>query len=234
MAASNGDVPMADVDENEDHLPLSTDEERALQLYDTIQQLRLEIAIINSQFAHTSVEPESSDEITEQIRQDLLDARALFKLRQDAVDTVMMANPILKAVHNGTDATPVERDLVPYVERRDDAAIAVSKHASAMETLRGELTQVQAETALAVAKNVELTAELLDLADQVKRKQRGNLDDPRLQGDVQRLDEQVRASRRRWQVVKGVASGIVAGSGVDWARDSELRDVVLDPSEDEL
>lgn len=70
-----------------------------------------------STLAHQApAESQSSDDIPEQTRQDLLDARAMFKLRQDAVDTVMIANPVLKAVHNGTDATPVERHVyAPFV-----------------------------------------------------------------------------------------------------------------------
>lgn len=102
-----------------------------------------------------------------------------------------------------------------------------------METTLGESTRVQAETALTVARNVELVAELLDLAAQVEERKRGHLNDARSQGEVRRLEEQVRLSKRRWQVVKGLSSGIVAGSGVDWARDDELRDMVLDPDDDD-
>ncbi|GJN68539.1 hypothetical protein PLICBS_002582 [Purpureocillium lilacinum] len=240
MSVNNDDVPMGDVDaRNDHHLPLSTDEQRALDLYDTLQKLRVEIALLNAQLANASAhqapaESQSSDDVPEQTRQDLLDARAMFKLRQDAVDTVMIANPVLKAVHNGTDATPVERHVyAPFVHQRDDAAIAVSKHASAVETTLGESTRVQADTALTVARNVELVAELLDLAAQVEERKRGHLNDARSQGEVRRLEEQVRLSKRRWQVVKGLSSGIVAGSGVDWARDDELRDMVLDPDDDD-
>lgn len=41
---------MSDViEEGESRLPLSDDEQRALELYDRLQELRLEIAIINAQ-----------------------------------------------------------------------------------------------------------------------------------------------------------------------------------------
>lgn len=46
-------------------------------------------------------------------KEDILDARAKLKLRDDAVEAVVVANPILKAVHNGTDASPVERHAEP-------------------------------------------------------------------------------------------------------------------------
>lgn len=39
----------------------------------------------------------------------LLQARSKYKLRNDAVELIMMANPVLKAVHGGTNASPIER-----------------------------------------------------------------------------------------------------------------------------
>lgn len=47
-----------------------------------------------------------------------------------------------------------------------------------------------------------------------------------------RLQGELKASRQRWKVMKGTASAVVAGSGVDWARDDELREMVLDPEEE--
>lgn len=43
------------------------------------------------------------------------------------------------------------------------------------------------------------------------------------------LEGRLAASEQKWRVIKGTASAVVAGSGVDWARNPELRDVVLDP-----
>jgi hypothetical protein len=51
MADSN-DVPMVDSHEEISHLPISEDEAKILELYDRIQELRLEIAIINAQKSH--------------------------------------------------------------------------------------------------------------------------------------------------------------------------------------
>lgn len=43
---------------------------------------------------------------------ELLDSRARYVLRNEAVESVVVANPIMQAVHSGTNASPVER-LVP-------------------------------------------------------------------------------------------------------------------------
>lgn len=50
--------PMADdFEEDDTRLPLSDEERRALELYDKLQELRLEIAIINAQQSHQSGKP---------------------------------------------------------------------------------------------------------------------------------------------------------------------------------
>jgi hypothetical protein len=51
MADSN-DTPMVDGYNEAAYLPISEDEEKILALYDRLQELRLEIAIINAQQSH--------------------------------------------------------------------------------------------------------------------------------------------------------------------------------------
>ncbi|KAK2591137.1 hypothetical protein QQS21_011175 [Conoideocrella luteorostrata] len=226
------DVSMVDEDEQhnqvDSRLPLSEDEQRALDLYDQLQQLRLEIAIINAQSVHRPVSSPDANTVAVQTQRDLLEARANYRLLNDVVESVMTVNPILKAVHNGTNATPAERDLLPYIERRDQSAISVAKHATDVGFIRNDLTEVQSDTARVIRKNVELTSTLFELAEEVKQKQATRLDDEEIQSEIRKLEMAMRASRQRWRVMKGVASGIVAGSGVDWARDAKLREVVLD------
>lgn len=48
---SDADEAMTGVDGGDSRLPLSEDETRVLELYDRLQELRLEIAIINAQRA---------------------------------------------------------------------------------------------------------------------------------------------------------------------------------------
>ena len=109
----------------------------------------------------------------------------------------------------------------------------MAKQALHIGALRSDLTEAQAETTHVCSRNVELAAVLFDLANKVKEKQSGHLDNPSTRGEVTGLEDEVKASRQRWRVVKGVASGVIAGSGVDWARDDELRDIVLDPESED-
>ena len=122
---------------------------------------------------------------------------------------------------------------MPYIERRDEVSISVSRQATNALSRRNEQAQVQSETLRVCRENVDLTAELLELTEQVKRKKSARLDDPSTQNELKRLESELASSKQRRRVMKGVASGIVAGSGVDWARDEVLLDVVLDAEEED-
>lgn len=132
-----------------------------------------------------------------------------------------------------TKAHVLDRDLLPLIEQRDQSAINVAKHATEVAFIRNDLTEVQSDTARVIRRNIDLTSTLFELAEEVKQKQASRLDDEETQSEIRQLEVAMRASRQRWRVIKGVASGIVAGSGVDWARDAKLREVVLDLDGDE-
>lgn len=167
------------------------------------------------------------------------------------IDAVVMANPILKAVHGGTEAAPLERfdplfppphnhtwltftsELLPYVERRDEASIAVAEEVAKTGRVCEELTSMQSKTLLASRENVTSTAELFELAEEAKQKKRIPPNNNKMMEEQAKLEAELKTSKQRWRVMKGVASGIIAGSGIDWARDDELRDVVLDPEMEE-
>lgn len=113
-------------------------------------------------------------------------------------------------------------------------AISVAKEAAVSAKLCDESTQAQSETLRVCRDNVRLAAELFTLAEEAKKKRMGRKDDDRNQDELEKLERQVKLSKQRWRVVKGVAAGVIAGSGIDWAGDDELRDIVLDPEiEDE-
>ncbi|VUC19868.1 unnamed protein product [Clonostachys rosea] len=235
-------------------LPLSADEKRALALYDKLRELQLEIAIINAQnrvqdggftTAQRTTKQDnmlitetdaSNDEMTaeeaDEARNQLLDTRARYMLRNSVVEAVLSANPILKAVHNGTDASPVERDLLSYVEKRDEASIAVAKFASERGELRDKATKAQSKLLARAGHNAELASELLELVGRIDEK-KGQQGDFAAQEALREFEGALAASRRRWRVIKGVTSGLIVGSGIDWARDDRLRDIVLDPEDDD-
>ena len=80
---------------------------------------------------------------------------------------------------------------------------------------------------------MQLAAEVLQLAAEAGKNKAQPITDPAQAAEIAELEARLKASRQRYRVAKGTASAIVAGSGVDWARDDDLRSIVLDAEEDE-
>ena len=109
--------------------PLLTDEEkRILEVYDRLEELQLDIALLKAQGVlsqgelfllvqrkfnkglQTSDEPMNvSEEDLTTARQELLKAKATYQVRNNVIESVLIANPILKAVHGGKNATIAEQ-----------------------------------------------------------------------------------------------------------------------------
>ncbi|KAI8630564.1 centromere protein H (CENP-H)-domain-containing protein [Xylariaceae sp. FL1651] len=214
-------------------LLLSNTERRVLELYDKLQQLQLEIALLNAQKDYV---PDTTSERTiEAAQKELLDSRARYMLRNEVVTSVLSANPILQAVHNGTKASPVERDLLPLLTTRDSTSSTLATQNTELHTLLTELTDVESRSLRLTRENVALAGRLLDLAKQTEQgKAEAFAEDSEHAAEIAELQAEVKAGRQRWRVLKGTASAIVAGSGVDWARDAELREIVLDPAEEDV
>lgn len=169
----------------------------------------------------------------EEARNQLLEAMSLYTLRNGVVNNVLIANPLLKGIHGSTAASPIEQDVLPWVQARDAASRDVAVQSTAARKVLAQLTDAEAEVLRAVRRNRDLAEEVLRLAREADRGRVGAAGggggDPAAEAQVAELEKRLAASRQKWRVMKGTASGIVAGSGVDWAADPVLRDVVLDP-----
>lgn len=163
-------------------------------------------------------------------RAQLLEAVALYRLRNAVTDSVLITNPILKGIHNSAYASPVEQDLPPLVAARDAAAHAAAARSAGLRAALDRLSEAEAEAQRARRRNRELAAEVLRLAAEAGRSREEALaGDERAAAQVAALEARLATSRQKWRVIKGTAAGIVTGSGVDWAADEVLRELVLDP-----
>lgn len=57
----------------------------------------------------TASAEEVTDEDLQAEQQALLEAKARYALKKSIAESIMVANPILKAVHAGSNASPIER-----------------------------------------------------------------------------------------------------------------------------
>ena len=95
-----------------------------------------------------------------------------------------------------------------------------------------ELSKTEREVLLVMRKNLDLSETLLGLVNEIEQTTREKVGDIEGSGEVKQLRREMAEVKKRWMFMKATASAIVAGSGVDWARNPELRDVVLDPEDE--
>jgi len=87
--------------------------------------------------------------------------------------------------------------------------------------------KAESEHIVVARKNAELATKMLALAEEENTQNKENIKDPELRQQLDELESAMKDSRQRWRIMKGTSSATVAGSGVDWARDPNLLEIVL-------
>ncbi|KAJ5584443.1 uncharacterized protein N7459_004243 [Penicillium hispanicum] len=225
-----GEVTLLDytADDSCDFVTLSDKEALVLQLANQIQEQRLEKALLEQ-------EPESlsGDNVEEQLaiaEREFLEARATYTVRRKAARTILMTEPILKAVHLKA-TTPPERALLRLVNRRDVLALAYENLASAHDSVTKQLSDTAVENLQINQENQELVRQLLELTKQ-DSSWREELQDANLASQLDGLEADQKKGRAKWETMKNIASAMVVGSGLNWADDDNLRALVLDESDE--
>ena len=199
-------------------------------------------------------EQSNTDEDTElelkAAERECLDARAAYMLRQSVVEDVLIADPILKAVHSGANATPTERfvthaagfilaltllirALHPLIDRRDALSIAHTNIAASLQSLLQRTSATEIELLRTMEQNRALTTVLLGLSNKMQAQRTEAMADPRLSMQVEQARADMSIAKKRWRIMKSVVAAVIAGSGVDWAHSDTLRDLVLDSEDDD-
>lgn len=93
---------------------------------------------------------------------------------------------------------------------------------------------VIAEQANIVANQVnrELSKTMLALAKAMKAQSAEDIEDPKLREQIRIVDKELKESRRRMKTLKGILSAMIVGSGINWAADEDLTELVLDDEDD--
>ncbi|KAL4992132.1 centromere protein H (CENP-H)-domain-containing protein [Aspergillus falconensis] len=226
---SVGEATLLDLaaDDPRDVVSFSDKEALIIQLYHQIQEQELEKALLEQELE--PIVTNNAEELATAERE-LLDARATYTVRKKAVNTVLITDPILKAVHlKGT--SPAERALFRLINRRDILSLAQENLTEAQASTLKSLSSLEVENLQLHRQNRELARELLELTkdDESWREQ---LDDPELKQQLVQLEAEHKQSKAAWEIMKSVASAIVVGSGVNWAEDEGLTALVLDESND--
>jgi hypothetical protein len=124
------------------------------------------------------------------------------------------------------------RELQPRITRRDILSMAHTNLSSSLSSTISSTASTEVQNMKVMHKNREMTKALLSLAADVEPYKKNNVKDHTLKAHIEELEEELKTQRLRWRIIKSVVSNIIAGSGVDWAHDEELRELVMDPEDD--
>lgn len=102
-----------------------------------------------------------------------------------------------------------------------------ASHNSTQKTL----SNLELENLRINRKNQELVRQLLELTGE-DASWKEELDDPNLKTQLEELETERKKNRADWEVMKNIASAVVVSSGVNWAEDETLSDLVLDEMDD--
>lgn len=101
-----------------------------------------------------------------------------------------------------------------------------------VSTAQDDLGQAQTEHITTCAASAEMAASVIALAKKANTQRMEDISDSTARLRLNGLEKQLQISKRKWRIMKGTASATIVGSGVDWARDSKLLEIVLDDEGD--
>ena len=107
-------------------------------------------------------------------------------------------------------------------------SIAHTNVATSLHSTSKSITLTEAENLRAMNKNRDLTEKLLDLTGRLKTQVTKDIHDSELLNQLKRVEEDAQTARTRWKVMKSVVSAVIVGSGIDWARNTDLQSLVID------
>ncbi|KAJ8111277.1 hypothetical protein OPT61_g6087 [Boeremia exigua] len=224
-----------------DAFAFTEDEKLSLELYDQLRELELQQSLLQAQDSGTlsslvtDVSSLSDDDLQEQLmvaEREAMEAKAEYDLRNKITHNVIVSDPALKAVHGGGQTGFAEKRLLPLITENDTIAMIHGHLASKLASSTRALVVVEQAHMVANQKNRELSKTMLALAEAMKSQSAEDIDDPRLREQVRVVEKELKDSRRRMKTVKGILSAMIVGSGINWAADESLTELVLEDDDD--
>ncbi|KAL1957916.1 hypothetical protein VTO42DRAFT_5308 [Malbranchea cinnamomea] len=213
-------------------LSLSDKEARILELYDQIHEQRLEEALLMQDPTEIPVEEDVHEQLVKAERE-LLEARATYSVQKKAVEAMLMTEPTIQSVHSAVKM-PIERSLLPLVNQRDLLSLIYENLAQAHSACLEKLSNAEIENMKMNEGNKELVQSLLELSQPQEKTGKELITDAELKANVEALEAENRQRKANWVIMKRIVSATIVASGVDWASDERLRELVVDDSIDDL
>ena len=123
--------------------------------------------------------------------------------------------------------------MLPLITENDTVSLLHGSLTSKLASSTRALGAAEQANMVANQKNRELSQTMLTLAEKMKAQSAKDIEDPRLREQVEAADRELKESKRRLRTVKAILSAMIVGSGVNWAADKTLTELVMDEEEDE-
>jgi hypothetical protein len=130
------------------------------------------------------------------------------------------------------DCSDFPRRILPLITENDTVSMVHGSLASKLLSTHRVISTAAQANIVEGRKNRGLAAKMLTLAEEMKAQSAKDIEDPRLRDQVSAVEKDLKESRRRMKTLKGVLSAMVVGSGINWAADGDLTELVMDDEED--
>lgn len=120
------------------------------------------------------------------------------------------------------------RALLPLVDRRDVLSLAYENLARLNASCLENQSNAEVKNIQAISENRDLVQVLLELTSKSNDIEKQDIEDPKLKEELRALEQENKTKRAEYTTLKKVLSAAIVGSGLDWASDEKLLDLVLD------
>ena len=93
------------------------------------------------------------------------------------------------------------------------------------------MTKVETDNIVILEKNHNLAASLVNLTEQIQAQRITAIKVSDLIDQAERSKLDHETAKKLWRTMKSVVAAIIAGSGINWARNGELKRLVLNEEE---
>lgn len=124
------------------------------------------------------------------------------------------------------------RRILPLVTENDAVSMIHGSLTSKLASTNKFLSVAEQNNIVANQKNRELAQTMLALAEEMKAQSVQDIEDPQLRQRVDAVDKELKDSRRRVRTLKGILSAMIVGSGINWAVDEGLTELVMEDEDD--
>lgn len=105
--------------------------------------------------------------------------------------------------------------------------------ARAHSACQERLSNAEVDNMKIAEENKELVRSLFELTKPQEKTGKDLITDPKLKEQVEGLEAEHKQKKADWTTVKRIVSASIVASGIDWASDEKLRELVMDKSTDD-